>query len=161
LDSIGFVANLFVATYLKDATTLVRVYSMDGKLIRDVELPSIGTASGFSGRRTDTETFYSFSSFATPPSIYRYDMITGESILFRRSNVDFNPDDYEVKQIFFTSKDGTRVPMFLAHKQGIKLDGNGGSVRHAESTRRRGIRRRLASRRYEAAETKRVRRLHR
>ena len=98
-------------------------FDMDGKFVRDVELPGIGTASGFGGKRTDTETFYTFPSFATPPTIYRYDMITGKSKLLRRAKVKFDPDDYEVKQIFYTSKDGTRVPMFLAHKKGLKLDG--------------------------------------
>ena len=92
--------------------------------VREVELPGIGTAAGFGGKRTDTETFYIFSSFATPPSIYRYDLVTGKSHLLRRAKVKFNPDDYEVKQVFYTSKDGTRVPMFIAHKKGIKLDGS-------------------------------------
>ena len=87
--------------------------------------PAIGTASGFGGQRTDTETFYSFSSFATPPSIYRYDMVTGtEHGSSAGPKVKFNPDDYEVKQVFYHSKDGTRVPMFLVHKKGIKLDGS-------------------------------------
>ena len=92
--------------------------------MRTVDLPGIGTAAGFHGKQADTETFYSFSSFATPPRIYRYDMATGKSKLFRRAEVKFNPDDYEVEQVFYTSKDGTRIPMFLAHKKGIKLDGS-------------------------------------
>lgn len=118
------VGNQFVLTYLKDAKTQVKLHSMDGKLVREVQFPGIGSASGFGGKRTDTETFYSFSSFATPPSIFRYDLLTGESTLLRRSNVSFNPDDYEVKQVFYSSKDGTKVPMFIAHKRGLKLDGN-------------------------------------
>jgi prolyl oligopeptidase len=89
-----------------------------------VELPGIGTAGGFGGRRVDTETFYTFTSFTTPPRIYRYDTITGKSSLFRQAKVKFNPDEYEVRQVFFTSKDGTKVPMFISHKKGIKLDGN-------------------------------------
>jgi prolyl oligopeptidase len=92
--------------------------------VRVVDLPGIGTAAGFGGKRTETETFYSFSSFATPPSIYRYDLITGKSMLFRQAQVKFDPSLYEVKQIFYSSKDGTKVPMFIAHKRGIKLDGN-------------------------------------
>jgi prolyl oligopeptidase len=88
-----------------------------------VEFPGLGTAGGFGGKRTDTETFYTFSSYATPPSIYRYDMITGESKLLRQAKVDFDPSQFEVKQVFYKSKDGTKVPMFITHKKGLKLDG--------------------------------------
>jgi prolyl oligopeptidase len=116
------VANQFVLTYLKDAKTHVKLHALDGKLVREVEFPGIGSATGFGGKRTDTETFYSFSSFATPPSIFRYDLLTGESTLLRRAAVKFNPEDYEVKQVFYSSKDGTKVPMFIAHKKGLKLD---------------------------------------
>jgi prolyl oligopeptidase len=123
LDSGSLVANMFVAQYLKDVKTQVKIYSMDGEFIREVDFPAIGSASGFDGRRTDTETFYSFSSFATPPSIYRYDMITGKSKLFHQVKVAFIPDAYEVKQVFYPSKDGTRIPMFITHKKGIKFDG--------------------------------------
>jgi prolyl oligopeptidase len=124
LSAVGLVGNLFVAHYLKDARTQIKLFGLDGGLVREVELPGIGTASGFGGKRTDTETFYVFSSFATPPSIYRYNLVTGKSGLFRRSKVKFNPDEYEVKQIFYTSKDGTKVPMFVTAKKGIKLDGS-------------------------------------
>jgi prolyl oligopeptidase len=124
LTSVSFVANMFVTRYLKDAKTQIKMYSTAGEFIREVEFPGIGSASGFGGKRSDTETFYSFSSFATPPSIYRYDMLTGNSKLIRRSNAKANPDDYEVKQIFYNSKDGTRVPMFITHKKGIQLDGS-------------------------------------
>ncbi|HSQ54506.1 MAG TPA: prolyl oligopeptidase family serine peptidase, partial [Gemmata sp.] len=123
LDSVGFVGNRFICSYLKDAKTAVKVYEVDGKFVRDVELPGIGTATGFGGKRDYKETFYTFSSFATPPSIYRYDVPTGESKLFRQAKVKFDPADYEVRQVFYTSKDGTKVPMFIAHKKGIKLDG--------------------------------------
>ncbi len=118
------VANQFVLTYLKDAKTQVKLHAMDGHLVREVQFPGIGTATGFGGKRTDTETFYSFSSFATPPSNFRYDLLTGESKLLRRAAVKFNPDDYEVKQVFYSSKDGTKVPMFITHKKGLKLDGS-------------------------------------
>ena len=124
LAGADIIANQFVLTYLKDAKTQVKVHAMDGRLIREVQFPGIGSATGFTGKRTETETFYSFSSFATPPSIFRYDLLTGESKLLRRAAVKFNPDDYEVKQVFYTSKDGTRVPMFVAHKKGLKLDGS-------------------------------------
>lgn len=123
LDSVGIVGNMFVCDYLKDAKTQVRLHAMDGTFVREVEFPGIGTATGFDGRRKDTDTFYSFSSFALPPTTYRYNMITGVSELFRRADVKFNPDDYETSQIFYTSKDGTKVPMFLCHKKGLKLDG--------------------------------------
>ena len=123
LESVNLVGNLFVCTYLQDAKTLVKLYEIGGAFVRVVELPGIGSAGGFGGRRTETETFYTFSSFATPPSIYRYDLITGKSTLFRQAHVKFDPSLYEVKQIFYPSKDGTKVPMFIAHKKGIKLDG--------------------------------------
>ncbi len=123
LEEVSFVGNQFIASYLQDASTRVRMYRTDGTIVREVDLPGIGTASGFGGERTDTTTFYSFSSYATPPSIYAYDLITGASTLFKRAGVDFNPDDYVVEQKFFTSKDGTRVPMFITHRKDITLDG--------------------------------------
>ena len=123
LTGVDIVANLFVATYLKDAKTQVKMYSLDGTFVREVEFPGIGSASGFGGKRTDTETFYSFSSFATPPTIFRYELLTGKSTKLRQAQVKFNPDDYIVEQVFYPSKDGTKVPMFITHKKGIKLDG--------------------------------------
>ena len=124
LQEVSLLGNLFLAQYLKDVKPQVKVFSLEGRFMREVQFPGIGSATGFHGRRTDTETFYSFSSFATPPSIYRYDVLAGESRLIRRAEVKFNPDDYEVKQVFCKSKDGTRIPMFLAHKKGLKLDGS-------------------------------------
>ncbi len=123
LKSVSLVGQSFVANYLKDAKTQIVMHSLDGARIREVELPGIGTASGFGGKKTDAETFYSFTSFATPPTVFRYDFSTGRSTLFRQAKVKFNPADFEVKQVFYKSKDGTRVPMFLVHKQGLKLDG--------------------------------------
>jgi prolyl oligopeptidase len=124
LEHVNLVGNLFVANYLKDAHTQVKLHKRDGAFVREVTFPTLGTATGFSGRQTDTETFYSFQSFATPPSIYRYDLITGESMLFRQARVKFQAENYEVKQVFYTSKDGTRVPMFLTHRKGLALDGS-------------------------------------
>ena len=124
LSGIGLVGNMFIAEYLQDAKAQVRLFSMDGEFVREVEFPGIGSASGFGGRQTDSETFYSFSSFATPASNYRYDIITGKSTLLRRSDVAFDPGDYEVKQVFYESKDGTQVPMFIAHRKGLSLNGN-------------------------------------
>ncbi|MEO1995467.1 MAG: prolyl oligopeptidase family serine peptidase, partial [Planctomycetaceae bacterium] len=123
MTSADVVGNRFVVKYLKDATTQVRMHELNGKFVREVEFPGIGTASGFGGRQRDQETFYSFSSFATPPSIYRYDMLTGVSRLLRRAEVQFDPQDYEVRQVFYHSSDGTRVPMFVAHKKGLELNG--------------------------------------
>ena len=124
LDGAGIVGGKLVADYLKDAKTQIKVFDLDGKFVREVKFPGIGTASGFGGKQDQTETFYAFSSFATPPTIYRYDMDSGESSVVRQAEVDFDPQDYVVKQVFYNSKDGTRVPMFIAHKRGLKLDGN-------------------------------------
>lgn len=124
LTGVSLVGNQFITDYLKDARSEVKLYAMDGRFLADLELPGIGSAGGFGGKRTDTETFYSFSSFAVPPSIYRYDMITRKSTLLKRADVDFVPEDYVTEQVFYNSKDGTRVPMFLTYKKGIKRDGS-------------------------------------
>jgi prolyl oligopeptidase len=124
LESVGILNNQFVADYLKDAHSQIKIFDLDGAFIREVELPGLGSAGGFGGKRNDTETFYIFTSFTTPGTIYRYDMVTGKSEIFRQPQVDFNPDDYETKQVFYQSKDDTRVPMFITHKKSIKLDGN-------------------------------------
>jgi prolyl oligopeptidase len=123
IESVNVVNNMFIVSYLKDAHSQVKVHKLDGSFLREVELPGIGSASGFSGKRTDKETFYAYGSFTTPYPIYRYDATTGKSTIFRQPKVDFNPNDYETKQVFFKSKDGTRVPMFITHKKGLKLDG--------------------------------------
>ena len=128
LESVSLIGNLFVASYLKDASTQVKIHAMDGEFVREVNFGMIASADGFTGKRGDTETFYLLSSFTLPPSIYRYDLITGKSTLMRRTTVDFDPDQYKVKQIFYTSKDGTRVPMFLSHKKGVKLDGSNATL---------------------------------
>jgi prolyl oligopeptidase len=124
LTGVGLINNWFVTDYLKDARSQIKLFDLDGKFIRDVELPGIGTVGGFGGEREETETFYSFTSFTTPSQIFHYDMVTGESTKIREAKVDFDPNDFEVKQIFYTSKDGTKVPMFIAHKTGISLDGS-------------------------------------
>lgn len=124
LESVGLLNNQFVADYLQDAQTQIKIFDLNGSFIREVALPGIGSAGGFGGKRYDTETFYSFTSFTTPATIYRYDMTTGESSVFRQPQVDFNPDNYETKQVFYSSKDGTQVPMFITHKKGVQLDGN-------------------------------------
>ena len=128
LNGVQMINDQFVTNYLKDAYTQIKIYDKNGKHVRDVQLPGIGTAGGFGGRQKDTETFYTYSSYNAPPTIYRYDMKTGKSTLFRQAKVKFNPNDFEVKQVFFNSKDGTRVPMFIVHKKGIKLDGSNPTI---------------------------------
>ena len=131
LVRVGFVGDRFIAGYLKDVASQAKVFSMEGKFLRDVPLPGIGTVTGFGGKRTDSETFYSFSSIATPQSIYHYEVATGTSRPWRKAEVKFNPDDYEVKQVFYHSKDGTRVPMFIACKKGTRLDGSNPTLLYA------------------------------
>ncbi len=131
LGSVDFVNNQFVGNYLKDAYTQIRIYDLNGKFVRNVELPGIGTANGFNGKRYDTEVFYTYSSYNAPPTIYRYDLKTGKSEIFRKSDVKFNPNDFEVKQVFYNSKDGTKIPMFIVHKKGLKLDGNNPTLLYA------------------------------
>lgn len=128
LVSVDLVCNMFIATYLKDARTQVKMYSLSGEFVREVDFPGIGTATGFSGKRTDSETFYSFSSFATPPTIYRYDLLTGKSTMLYQSKVKFDPNDYVVEQVFYSSKDGTKVPMFITRKKSTKLDGSNPTI---------------------------------
>jgi prolyl oligopeptidase len=116
--------KLFV-TYLKDVATRAYVYSLDGKLENEVKLPGLGSAGGFGGKLDDKFVFYTFNSFNYPQTIFRYDIATRKSTLFRAPEIpDFKPADYETKQVFYNSKDGTRVPMFLVYKKGLKLDGN-------------------------------------
>lgn len=124
LEAVGLLNNQFVVDYLKDARSSIKIFNLDGSFVRELELPGIGSAGGFGGKRYDTETFYVFTSFTTPSTIYRYNMISGESTLFRQPQVDFNPELYETKQIFYSSKDGTQVPMFITHKKGLVLDKN-------------------------------------
>ena len=124
LRGVNVVNNMFVASYLKDAHTQVKMFNLDGSFVREMSFPGLGSASGFGGKRDYTETFYAFSSFATPPTIYRYDMTTGRSTVFKKPKVDFDPSDYETTQIFYSSSDGTQIPMFITHKKGLKRDGN-------------------------------------
>ena len=120
------------ATYLKDVATRAYVYSLDGKLENEIELQGIGIASGFGGRREDSTVFYTFNSLNTPPTIYRYDIPTKKTAVFREPKVPgYDPKAYETRQVFYTSKDGTRVPMFLVHKKGLKLDGSNPTLLYA------------------------------
>ena len=124
LQGVTVVDHKFIANYLKDAYTQVKIFDTTGKFIREVEFPAIGSAEGFGGEPDERETFYLFTSFTTPATIYRYDMATGKSTVFRQPQVDFNPANFETKQVFYASKDGTKVPMFITYKKGLKLDGN-------------------------------------
>ena len=123
LQGVGTLHQMFVAGYLRDAQSQFKFFRLDGQFVREVALPGIGTAGGFGGRRDDRDTFYQFTSFTVPSRVYRYDAETGVSTLWRQPTVAFNPDDFETRQVFYTSKDGTRVPMFITHKKGLKLDG--------------------------------------
>src|SRR6185503_7299753 len=124
LQGVNIVNHMFVANYLKDARTQVKIFNTNGKFVREVTFPGLGTAGGFGGHAKDKETFYSYTGFTAPTTIYRYDMVTGKSTIFRQPKADFNPDDYETKQVFYPSKDGTKVPMFITYKKGLKLDGS-------------------------------------
>lgn len=131
LQGVDFVGNMLIASYLKDATTRVRMFEPSGKHVRDVEFPGLGAVGGFGGHRTDTETFYGFTSFTAPPVIHHYDMASGKSTVFKTSKVKFDPAQYETKQVFFNSKDGTKIPMFITSKKGIKLDGQNPTLLYA------------------------------
>ncbi len=121
LHDANLVGGMFVASYLHDAHSTVHVYDKAGSHVRAVELPGIGSLAGFSGREDDPETFYAFASFAVPETIYRYDVKTGRSEVFRQPDVDFDPADYVTEQVFYPSRDGTRIPMFLSYRRGLEL----------------------------------------
>ena len=120
LVSVSRVGNQLFANYLKDAHSLIRVFDLEGKHLRELELPGLGTAGGLRGDRESTETFYSFASYARPSTIYRYDLATAKSTLWKAPTLGFNPDAYETEQVFYNSKDGTRIPLFLTYKKGLK-----------------------------------------
>ena len=124
LEGISLVGGRLVAQYLDDAQSRVEVFELDGTSVGEVELPGVGSASGWRGKMDQQETFYTFSSFTAPPTIYRFDMSTLESTEFRSSSVDFDPSAYTATQVFYSSKDGTQIPMFIVHKVGIELDGS-------------------------------------
>jgi prolyl oligopeptidase len=131
LRNVGLLNNQFVAAYLKDAHSQIKIYGLDGSLLRSVNLPGLGTVGGFGGKRSDTETFFSFTSFTEPNTIYRYNVKTDESAVFRKPDVKYNAPDYETKQVFYPSKDGTKVPMFITYKKGLKLDGQNPTLLYA------------------------------
>lgn len=118
----------FFANYMKDAISVVKQYDYNGKFIKDIKLPGIGTASGFSAKDNAKELYYSFTNYITPSSIYKMKISSGKSELYQKPKVKFNSDDFESKQVFYTSKDGTKVPMIITYKKGIKLDGTNPTI---------------------------------
>ncbi|WP_255373538.1 prolyl oligopeptidase family protein [Chitinophaga sp. CF118] len=124
LQSVGTAGGWLFPNYLKDASTRIYQYSYNGKQEREIVLPGIGTAAGFGAEKKDKELFYSFTSYVSPGMVYKYDLATGKSSLYSKPEVKFNPEDYETKQVFFNSKDGTRVPIFLSYKKGMVKNGD-------------------------------------
>lgn len=124
LELVSLVGNRFICTYLHDAAHQVRFFKTDGAPDGELMLPSAGTVLGFAGKQDDSETFYSFSSFTTPGTVYRLDVTRRTVEVFRAPDLVFDPTDYVTEQVFYTSKDGTRVPLFLSHKKGLVIDGN-------------------------------------
>jgi prolyl oligopeptidase len=124
LEAVSSVGDHFVSLYLRDAHSSVKLFKLDGTPDGEIALPGLGTAAGFTGKRKDRETFYSFTSFATPAEIFRYDFDKRASQLLFKPKVKFSPDDYTTEQVFYKSGDGTRVPMFISYKKGMKRDGH-------------------------------------
>ena len=116
------------ATYMKDAVSVVQQYDYSGKLIRKVKLPGLGTASGFGGKLKATKLYYSFTNYTTPNSTFRFDPKTGKSTVYNQPKVDFKSNKYEATQVFYTSKDGTKIPMIITHKKGIILNGKNPTI---------------------------------
>ncbi|WP_125718982.1 prolyl oligopeptidase family serine peptidase [Flavobacterium ustbae] len=121
-------AGYFFANYTKDAVSFVQQYDYSGKLVREIKLPAVGTASGFSGKKDEKILYYSFTNYTTPGSIYSLEPKTGKSEVYQKPKVDFKSEDYESKQVFYTSKDGTKVPMIITYKKGTKLDGKNPTI---------------------------------
>mgnify|MGYP000501212936 CR=1 FL=1 len=117
-------ADYIFATYLKDATSLIKQYNLDGTLVRDIDLPALGSAGGFSSRIDESEMYFTFTNSVYPPTIFKFDAHSGASEVYKESGVDFDPSLFESKQVFYASKDGTKIPMMLTYKKGLKLDGS-------------------------------------
>ena len=118
----------FFTEYMVDAVSEVKQYDYDGKLVREIELPGIGSATGFGGKKEEKELYYSFTNYVTPGSIYKFDVEKGVSELYNKPAIDFNPADYESEQVFYTSKDGTRVPMIITYKKGLERNGKNPTI---------------------------------
>ncbi|TLV00790.1 prolyl oligopeptidase family serine peptidase [Dyadobacter luticola] len=128
LEGAGTAGGKLFASYLKDVTTRVYVYDLAGKAQKEVKLPGLGSASGFGGEREDTFVFYTYTSFSYPPTIFRYEIASGKSEIFRAPEVSFKPENYETRQVFYPSKDGTKIPAFITFKKGLKLDGTNPTI---------------------------------
>jgi prolyl oligopeptidase len=116
------------ANYMIDAVSAIKQYDYSGKLVRNIQLPGIGTAGGFGGKKTEKVLYYSFTNYTTPGSTYSFDPKSGDSKVYQTPKIDFNSNDYESKQVFYTSKDGTKIPMIITHKKGLKLDGKNPTI---------------------------------
>lgn len=123
LNGVKLAGGKIIASYMKDASSKVEIYKLDGSFESELSLPGIGTAGSFSGKKDEKIAFYSFESFTNPAIAYKYDFTTGKSEIFYQPKINFNPDDFVTEQKFYTSKDGTQVPMFIVYKKGLKLDG--------------------------------------
>jgi len=121
-------AGFFFAEYMIDAVSKVKQYDYEGKLVRDIELPGVGSIRGLGGKIDQKDLYYTFTNYITPGTIYKYKPEAGNSEVYRKSAIDFNSDEYESNQIFYTSKDGTKVPMIITHKKGLELDGNNPTI---------------------------------
>jgi prolyl oligopeptidase len=128
LEQVEVVGNRFIANYLKDAHSVVRLFELTGAPAGEIALPGLGTATGFTGKRSDTETFYNYVSYTEPPTVFRYDFNTNSSTVLFRPKVDFNSADFVTEQVFYNSKDGTRVPMFLTYRKGLQKDGSNPTI---------------------------------
>ena len=128
LESTAMVHGTLILTYLVDAKSEVELHALDGKLLEKLKLPGIGSVSVIGGKKTDTETFYTFTNYTTPPTIYRLDMKSYASTVWKQPKLTFDPAQYETKQVFATSKDGTKVPLFVTYKKGTKLDGDNPTI---------------------------------
>jgi prolyl oligopeptidase len=131
MESISSAGGKLFVVYMKDVTHRAFVFDYSGKQLSEIKLPGLGTVGGFGGEKEDTKVFYTYTSFTYPPTTFLYDIATGKSTEFRRAEVKFNPTDYETKQVFYPSKDGTKIPMFIVHKKGIKLDGKNPTLLYA------------------------------
>lgn len=128
LTSAHVIGNKIFTIYMKDASNKAYIFSVEGTFEKELALPDIGTIGSFTGKKNDTIAFYNFTSFIFPTTIYAYDITKGESQLFKKSAIDFNPEEYITKQIFYTSKDGTKIPMFIVHKKGLELNGDNPTI---------------------------------
>jgi len=124
LEGVQIIHDTFVANYMHDASSRLRLFALDGRMLKDLELPTLGSIGSISGERKDDEMFYAFTSFLYPTTIFRYDFKSGATSVFKAPTIDFEPSRYETKQVFYTSKDGKRVPMFITYKKGLTLDGS-------------------------------------